>query len=136
MNASGSQILPSMKVICKSQQRVNCIFYLQNQLWFTDATACLHINKNRILHIPVETLASHVTNCCCTLFLRIQNNSNMCIYAFSSSVVLSCGSKESISKLWLDDGIFGSFEATEQSHNNDLTYIIFSTSRGTFCNGL
>ena len=54
----------------------------------------------------------------------------------SSSVFLSCGSKESISKLWLDDGIFGSFEATEQSHNNNLTYIIFSTSRGTFCNVL
>ena len=28
--------------------------------------------------------------------------------------------------------IFGSFEATKQSHNNNFTYIIFSTSRGTF----
>ena len=50
----------------------------------------------------------------------------------TSSVVLLCASKESNSKLKLDGGIFGSFEATEQLQNNYLPYIIFSTSRGTF----
>ena len=40
-------------------------------------------------------------------------------------LLFSCAAQKSqFRSVWLDNRIFGSFEATEQSHNNNLTYII------------